>query len=175
MSILEKYIKWIASFIMIVSISMILLNVFYRYILLGLLVDYFGEYDFIMSCVDYLDIIIGDIIVTSDEIPGFLLIWISFLGAFMAIRDPGHINFDLLINKFSDTVKRAFLTINYSLIIVFFLMFLYLSIQMIQIDGATEIETAEISQGYFMLIFPIASVLFIIGYFEQILKLLKRK
>jgi len=175
MNILEKYISYLASSLLLLSIFMILLNVFYRYILLGLLVDYAGDIEIIMAGVDYIDEAVSDIVVTSDEVPGFLLIWISFLGAFLSIRSPGHINFDLLINKLSDKIRISILAINYSMIIAFFLLFLYLSIQMIEIDGATEIETADIPQGYFMMIFPIASVLFIIGYFNRITELLTRK
>ena len=175
MNIIEKFIGYIASLLLLSSILMILLNVFYRYVLLGLLVDHAGDIEIIMQGVDYIDEIIADIVVTSDEIPGFLLIWISFLGAFLAINDPGHISFDLLISNFGSDIKKVFLVINYSLIIFFFLLFFFLSIRMIDIDGATDIETADIAQGYFMLIFPIASVLFVFGYFEQILKLLTRK
>ena len=34
---------------------------------------------------------------------------------------------------------------------------------MIRVSGATEIETAEIAQGWFMLIIPIASILLMIA------------
>lgn len=172
MNTLERFVRYFASFILVFSISMILLNVFYRYVLLGVVVDYFGDVEIIMGAVDYLDILIGDIIVTSDEVPGYLLIWISFLGAFMVARNPGHINFDMLINK-NKNFKKKITLFNYTAIIVFFIIFLVLSIKMIMIDGATEIETAEIAQGYFMLIFPIASVLLILAYIEQIIKTIK--
>lgn len=172
MNTLEKYISFIASSILVLSISMILLNVFYRYVLLGLVVDYFGDYDSIMSGVDYIDVLVGDIVVTSDEIPGYLLIWISFLGAFMAARNPGHINFDLIINKFPD-YKKSIIILNYSAIVIFFILFFFLSVQMIQIDGSTEIETADIAQGYFMLILPIASALFVLAYLEKIWHMIK--
>ncbi len=172
MNTLEKYVKHFASFLLVLSIAMILLNVFYRYVLLGLVVDYFGEVEIIMGFVDYLDVLIGDVVVTSDEVPGYLLIWISFLGAFMVTRNPGHINFDLLINK-NKNFKNKITIFNYGLIIIFFAIFLVLSINMIMIDGSTEIETADIAQGYFMLIFPIASVLILLAYVEQIIKLIR--
>lgn len=173
MNTLERYVRYLASFLLVLSISMILLNVFYRYILLGVIVDNFENVEIVMGIVDYLDILIGDLIVTSDEVPGYLLIWISFLGAFMVTRNPGHINFDLFINK-NKKFGTMISIFNYTAIIIFFVIFLVLSTQMIMIDGATEIETADVSQGYFMLIFPIASVLLILAYTEQIMKLLKK-
>ena len=90
----------------------------------------------------------------------------------MVARNPGHINFDLLIDKNKD-FKYKITIFNYFAIIVFFIIFLVLSSKMIMIDGATEIETADIAQGYFMLIFPIASVLLILAYIEQVIKLIK--
>jgi TRAP-type C4-dicarboxylate transport system permease small subunit len=173
MNTLERYVRYLASFLLVFSISMILLNVFYRYILLGIIIDNFENIEVVMSIVNYLDVLIGDIIVTSDEVPGYLLIWISFLGAFMVARNPGHINFDLFINK-NENFKTIITIFNYTAIIIFFAIFLVLSTKMIMIDGATEIETADVPQGYFMMILPIASVLLILAYVEQIIKLIKK-
>jgi TRAP-type C4-dicarboxylate transport system permease small subunit len=45
----------------------------------------------------------------------------------------------------------------------------YQSVRMIIIDGSTEIETAEIAQGWFMAILPLASVLLIFALILDIL------
>ena len=44
---------------------------------------------------------------------------------------------------------------------------------MISIAGATEIETAEIAQGWFMLIMPIAAVLLLIATIQRFFDLNK--
>ena len=43
----------------------------------------------------------------SEEVPRYLLIWVSFLGAAACVDLRDHIAFDYLYKRFSDRVRRA--------------------------------------------------------------------
>jgi TRAP-type transport system small permease protein len=116
----------------------ICLNVFYRYVLESGLV-------------------------WADEIPGYFLVWIAFLGAYLAVRSRGHISFDMLMDKLPERPRRLAAVAVNLLVIGFFCLLLVLSVKMISIVGDTEIETAEIPQGVFMAVLPIACVALIAG------------
>ena len=87
------------------------------------------------------------------------MVWIAFLGAYLAYRKDGHISFDMFVDSLTPRFKRLLITVTECTILVFLLMLLYQSIRMILVDGETEIETAEIAQGWFMLIIPLSASL----------------
>ncbi len=105
----------------------------------------------------------GSVSVMADEVPGFLLVWIAFLGAYLAMRGQGHIAFDMLSEKAGPVIKKVLLLLNTTLICGFLTMLLWQSIRMIRVSGRTEIETAEIAQGWFMAIIPLSAVLLIVA------------
>ena len=106
---------------------------------------------------------------TADEVPGFMLVWIAFLGAYLAIRQGGHISFDLLVDKLPPGPRRLVRGAVDLAIIGFLALVFWLSIRMILIDGAREIETADIPQGWFMAILPLASAAMILALVQGIL------
>ena len=55
-------------------------------------------------------------------------------------------------------------------IMVFLALVFWLSVRMMMIDGAREIETAEIPQGWFMAILPLASAAMILALAQGILQ-----
>jgi TRAP-type C4-dicarboxylate transport system permease small subunit len=142
-----------------VSSGFIFLNVVNRYLVLGFLRDLAKDYEGLRPLYFAIRDALGNIVVTADEVPGYLLVWVAFLGAYLAMRKEGHIAFELLVDALSPRIRQFMIFINTSLIIGFLLLLFWQSIRMIRVAGATEIETAEIAQGWFMLILPIAAIL----------------
>lgn len=151
---LDKVVNFSAGLALIVGSLLLLFSVIYRYIIL-----YLHELSNDSVIIGYLVDILSSISVTADEIPGYLLIWVSFLGAYLAIRSNKHIRFDMFDGKKMAKYKHIFNFIADVLVLLFFALLFYYSIRMIIINGDTEIETAEIPEAYFMYIFPIASFL----------------
>ena len=149
---------------------MLIFSVFYRYIIIDFLGIYLENYTFAIVLYDFFTESLDTLSATTDEIPGYFLVWISFLGAYLAERDNLHIKFDLLVENLPDFFKNIFRLIPSFISLIFFSIFLYFSIKMINIDGWTYIETIDIPQGVFMMIFPIASFLLIIGLLVNIYK-----
>lgn len=170
---LDKSVIFLSSFILLGATFMLLFTVFYRYVV----VDFFGIYleDYAVAILIYeffldnLDLLIA----TTDEIPGYFLVWISFLGAYLAERNSMHIKFDMLIDHVPGNFKKVLTIIPQFMIISFFALLFWFSISMIQIDGATYIETIDIPQGVFMSIFPISSIIIILAVIHNIIKELK--
>ncbi len=55
----------------------------------------------------------------SEEITRLMIVWLSFVGAYMAMRENKHIGFDLLVSKFSSKGKAWVALIGNLLILVF--------------------------------------------------------
>lgn len=160
---LDKIVLILSSLILICATGMLIFSVFYRYIIIDFLGIYLENYSFAIALYDFFTENLDTLSATTDEIPGYFLVWISFLGAYLAERDNLHIKFDLLVESLPNFFKNIFQMIPNLMSVVFFSILFYFSIKMIYIDGATYIETIDIPQGIFMMIFPIASFLLIIG------------
>ncbi len=171
--IVDKLIVVVATSALVVSAVMILLNVFNRYVVLGWLRSGAEQSQWIGVVFTYVDSFFSSFSATADEIPGLLLVWITFLGAYLAYRQGGHIAFDLLIEKLPKKLKLFTALISDGVVIAFLMVVLLESIRMIMVDGETEIETAEISQGWFMSIIPISSGLIAIALVINIAKRLQ--
>lgn len=145
------------------SSAFIFLNVLNRYLVLGVLRNWAKDYESFRPTYFAIRDALGNIVVTADEVPGLLLVWVAFLGAYIAMRKEGHIAFNLILDSLPRRSKRLVQSINTALITGLLILLLWQSIRMIRISGATEIETAEIAQGWFMLILPVSAILLIVA------------
>lgn len=174
MRILDRFIAIVAGAALITSTVFILVNVTNRYLVQGGLLN-LAEKNILPGLYDFMDTYLSQISATADEVPGLLLVWVAFLGAYLAMRDGGHIAFEMLVDKLPIRAKK---TLKYSsdlLISVFLIVLFYQSWRMIDVDGATEIETAEIGQGWFMSVLVIFSVLMLIAIGHQLLQRIRER
>src|SRR3954452_6120995 len=56
-------------------------------------------------------------ITTSEELSRWLLVWLTFLGAIVAVREHAHLGVDSLVRKLGPTGKRICFVINYCLML----------------------------------------------------------
>src|SRR3954451_16946097 len=61
---------------------------------------------------------------TSEELSRWLLVWLTFLGAVVALREHAHLGVDTLVRRLSPTGKRACFILNYGLMLFADLMLL---------------------------------------------------
>ncbi len=166
---LDKLAEVIAVLAFVVSSAFIFLNVLNRYLVLGLFRDIAKTNESLRPTYFAVRDMLGSIVVTADEVPGLLLVWVAFLGAYIALRNEGHISFDLLVDRLSKRKRMLVEGINACLIAGFLLILFWQSVRMIRVSGRTEIETAEIAQGWFMLILPVSAVLLLVAAVERFL------
>ncbi|GGB85626.1 hypothetical protein GCM10011352_09340 [Marinobacterium zhoushanense] len=169
LTLLDRIVATVAGSALAISTTMLLLNVANRYIIQGWLREW--AQDGVMTGVyQFLSGYISPLSAMADEVPGLLLVWIAYLGAYLAMRDKGHINFEMLVEKLPESLARWVTRINAGMIVAFLGVLLYQSVRMIMVDGETEIETAEVAQGWFMAVLPIFSVLMMIAIVDKIIR-----
>lgn len=153
LKLIDKIAEAAAAVSLLLSLAMICANVIYRYLISAWMQrgGYFGA--------GFLQDTFATIAAIAGEVPGYLLIWIAFFGAYLVQRRRGHICFDMLFNMLPQRIRTVLgYAIDFSLFGLFAVL-LVQSVRMILVDGATEIETVELAQGWFMLVLPISSVL----------------
>lgn len=100
---------------------------------------------------------LGSALAWPEEISGYLLVWISFAGAYLALRGGGHINLDLFVEKLPDRLRKvAYLGVDV-VVAAFLVLLTVLSVRMILIVGDTPLETIDLPQGIFMASIPVSS------------------
>jgi TRAP-type C4-dicarboxylate transport system permease small subunit len=105
-----------------------------------------------------------------EEIDGYLLIWISFLGAYLAAREGQHLGIDMLMDRLPEGGRRALRSaVDLALVLLFALVLVY-SLRWIRVSGGREIETAEIPKGIFMSVIPLAMALLIVALAADMLR-----
>ena len=171
---IDKLAEVLAVLAFAVSSAFVFLNVLNRYLILGFFRDIAKEYENLRPAYFAVRDVLSNIVVTADEVPGLLLVWVAFLGAYVAMRQEGHIAFTLVLEKLPHRYSIFVKSINTILISGFLLLVLWQSVRMIRVSGRTEIETAAIAQGWFMLILPIAAVLLLVATLHRFLTEIKQ-
>ena len=97
--ILDRIAEAIAIISFAVSSAFVFINVLNRYLVLTLLRDWAKDHESFRPTYFAIRDAIGSIVVTADEVPGLLLVWVAFLGAYIAMRKEGHISFDLVVES----------------------------------------------------------------------------
>ena len=134
LNILDRAVEAIVAAVIVASTAMLMANVFAREVL-------------------------ATGIVWADELPGLLLVWIAFLGAYLTYRRDAHIAFDLFVSKLPFTPRLWVETLGDALVLGFAVAMVNLSWRMIARVGGREIETMEIAQGWFMAVLPVSFAL----------------
>ncbi|QJR81123.1 TRAP transporter small permease [Alteromonas pelagimontana] len=100
----------------------------------------------------------------TEELSRFILIWIGILGAAYAYRQKAHLGFNLIVDKQSETVRKAMLTLVELLVVTFCVMVLLfggaalvnLTLELDQVSAALGIQ-----MGWIYSVLPISGALMI--------------
>jgi len=160
---LDRTVEAIAVAALTASTIMISAGVVYRYAVLDWLRGAALQADWLVPVYQAASDGFAPIGATLEEVPGYLLVWIAFLGAYLALRRGGHIAVDTLVRALPKRTARALTIASDAAILVFLAVMFYQGARMIRVDGATEIETAALAQGWFMVVIPLAAVLFAVA------------
>jgi TRAP-type C4-dicarboxylate transport system permease small subunit len=90
-----------------------------------------------------------------EEVAGYLLVWISFAGAYVGLRRGSHISFGALVDKMPSQSALAVRAAVDLMLAALFLFLLIYSVRMIQTLGSDRLVSAEIPQWVFMLSMPV--------------------
>jgi len=109
----------------------------------------------------------------TEEVAGFLLIWIGLLGAAYGFRTRAHLGIDLLVSSLQGTARRTVTIVAHGLVLAFALstmvvggiMLVQLAFQLDQISAAMGIRV-----GMVYLALPLSGLLIIVFSVESIAK-----
>ena len=98
----------------------------------------------------------------SEEVARFMLVWLVFIGSFLAYIHDEHLGLDILVTKFSPQVRRA-VAVCTNLLIIFALYAVMEGGYLLMRDNFDWLSSAaEIPQGYVYFIVPFVCGLMIL-------------
>jgi TRAP-type C4-dicarboxylate transport system permease small subunit len=95
----------------------------------------------------------------SEEVPRYLLIWISFLGAAACVDLRDHIAFDYLYKRFPDPVRRAIQFLINAAIFGFGWIMLRYGIRFVQDFGGDFMESIPYTNVWYYTALPVSGAL----------------
>jgi TRAP-type C4-dicarboxylate transport system permease small subunit len=101
----------------------------------------------------------------TEELAGFLLIWIGLLGAAYALRTRAHLGIDLLTAKLSGATKRAAAMVAHTLVLLFALTTMVIGgLRLVQLAFQLEqiSSVMGLRMGYVYVAIPLAGLLMVV-------------
>jgi TRAP-type C4-dicarboxylate transport system permease small subunit len=103
--------------------------------------------------------VFGQAVSWTEEVPRYLLIWISFLGAAAGVAKREHVGFDILFNAFPARVRRALGAAIGLLILGFGWIVLRYGIVFVQEFGGDLMETIPFRNHWYYVAMPVSGAL----------------
>ena len=103
--------------------------------------------------------VLNDSLGWTDEISGYALGWISFVGAYSCFRKSSHLGFDVLLESLPPSAQHVLKWVNGIMLSVFFLLMAWYSWNVITVVGASYIRSLDIPRGVFLAVLPISFIL----------------
>jgi TRAP-type C4-dicarboxylate transport system permease small subunit len=96
----------------------------------------------------------------SEEITRLMIVWLSFVGAYAAMRENKHIGFDLLVAKFPEWLRRLTALFGQVLIAVFLIVVVWEGFIFSREFTAVTMPYTDIPIGLFYYsVFPVSGIL----------------
>lgn len=97
---------------------------------------------------------------TTEEISAFLMIWVTYLGAGLALREGRHAAIELFQEMLPERFRRIFRAFLGIVILLFFGLLAYYGIKFAHFGWAQETAATQIPQGIPYLAIPIGAIIF---------------
>jgi TRAP-type C4-dicarboxylate transport system permease small subunit len=88
-------------------------------------------------------------ITVSEEISRWLFVWLTFLGAIVALRERAHLGSDMLVSRLSPLGKKVCLVVGQLLMLYIAYLLFMGSLQQVQINADVEAPVTGASVGIF--------------------------
>ena len=112
-------------------------------------------------------------IVWSVDLAQLLFIWISMLGADIALKNKAHVGVDMLVRKFPDKLNRAITLCTYLLSIAFLAFMAYWGVRLCIGNYLRTYQTMGVSYSFGTAAIPVGAVCMILTFLEQLFDLLR--
>ena len=146
--VLDKTVEIIVVALMILMVVSVFMQVFFRYV-------------------------IGKPLGWTEEIGSYTLVWITFLGSYLAFCRKKHMRIEMLFNRVSLSKQRVFLLIGNITVFIFALCMVIYGIEFASSFLNLRSPYLGIPAGYSYFVIPLTGALLIIGASEDIFNIIK--
>jgi TRAP-type C4-dicarboxylate transport system permease small subunit len=129
----------------------------FNQILIGLMLVIMFVFVFTNVVTRYL---FGFSIATAEEISTFLMIWVTYLGAGLALREGSLASIDLFQDRLSENRRRWLRAVLGLLMVLFFLILVYFGVKFCVLGWAQETFATQIPRGIPYIVIPLGALLF---------------
>jgi TRAP-type C4-dicarboxylate transport system permease small subunit len=99
---------------------------------------------------------------TTEEISTFLMIWITYIGAGLALREGRLAAIDLFQDLLPEKLRRLTRAVIGVIILIFFIILAYYGTKIVQFGWAQETWATQIPRGIPYLAVPLGAILFVL-------------
>jgi len=104
--------------------------------------------------------LLGFSIATAEEISTFLMIWVTYLGAGLALREGSLASIDLFQDRLSESLRRRLRAFLGVVMVLFFLILVYFGVRFCILGWSQETFATQIPRGIPYLVIPLGALLF---------------
>ncbi|AYO29547.1 MAG: TRAP-type transport system small permease protein [Thermoanaerobacteraceae bacterium] len=105
----------------------------------------------------------------SEELARYLFVWITFIGASVALHRWGHFQVDIVVNLFPDKVKRITEIVVYLLIMIFAFIMVYYGFILVQYTSTQLSPALQLNMAIPYFALPLSGILIFFHTLERLL------
>lgn len=105
----------------------------------------------------------------TDEVAGYSLVWITFLGAAWAVIDNDHIGFESLVESLPPRAQSIFVVVVRLLMIAACLLITYTGWSLVLVTWDNTAVSIPLSKGFVMSVIPVSAMVMIAALLIQFL------
>ena len=106
----------------------------------------------------------------SEELARYILVWVTLVGASVAMRRGQHLSLDLLRDMLKPALRRAGILMSEGIVLIFWLFVIYYGTRY-AIENLTQLATAlPVAYGYVYIGIPIGAALMALQSVENLLR-----
>ena len=103
---------------------------------------------------------LGFSIAWADEVASFLMIWVTFLGAGLALREGRHVAIDVVQDRLPETARRALRRVLALVILAFLAVLVWFGVQFVVFGWRSVTFVTQIPRGIPYLAVPVGCAMF---------------
>jgi len=104
--------------------------------------------------------VFGFSLATAEEISTFLMIWVTYLGAGLALRGGNLASIDVFQDRIPENFRRALRALLGILMLLFFLLLAFFGVRFCVLGWSQETFATQIPRGIPYLVIPLGALLF---------------
>jgi len=111
----------------------------------------------------------------SEEATRYIFIWVSLIGASIAVEENLHVNVNLFVDMFPKNIRKKILTIANIICVLFCVVLVYTGVQLVIAQSHQLSPSLRINMAFVYSAIPVSFTLMAINFAENIVKISKEE